>query len=1487
MALFCPASDDDGWRVVSRVRAFDLSLCFQYGVFGLVPLAFLLLFWLVFPRVLFPRQVSQLSELRSRLELRWVVKLVFGLVLVSVRVYFVVVALSLSESADVCGSRSLGAIGRLVGDLLALWAIDFYQRFNRSSSGVLIVYWIVGAVIDGLLMRSLLMVSTGSPLILCLPICAYALLILIENFPSPASSGPVGDGYHQVAAESSVCPEETSPFSSRVSFAWLNPLMRLGYRKTLVADDLFELDRENRTDNLASQFQFYWNQELDKDRPSLLRALVKAFGGVFVFAAFFKLGQDILQFIQPVLLGKLIAFIESRNPLGTVPVEPQPAFVGFSLAGFMFLAAVTQSLLLHQYFHRCIITGMRIRSALVTAVYSKSMRLSNGSRQRKTTGEIVNLMSVDSQRFMELCTYLHIVWSGPVQISIALYLLYQTLGPSIFAGLGVMILMIPVNGVTAVYMQRLQKKQMTNKDNRMKAMDEILNGIKVIKLFAWESIFVRKVGVVRGAEMATLKKSGLLGAVQTFTWACTPVLVSFATFATYSLVSNDALDPEKVFVSISLFNLLQFPLAILPYTISGVVETSVSMNRLHDFLTSEELDPRAVLMNSSTDIGESSKPAIKIVQSSFRWSNDGEDILHNMAFTLPKRSLVAIIGKVGSGKSSLLSAILGEMYWTRNDKSSDAPVTINGSIAYVGQQAWIMNVSLRENILFGASFEEARYKRVVEACGLAPDVSVLPAGDLTEIGERGINLSGGQKQRVSIARAVYANKDIYIFDDALSAVDAHVGRHIFDHVIGPRGLLKDKTRLLITHALQYLPDCDLVGVLADGAMIEQPTSFKDLMSRSVGLMKSLMEELNHEDDNDPKSPLSLQSTLGSPDQDNDETPLIKKNAQVSQQNLYASASSKDDGGKLTTAETSARGSVEWSVYVSYARACSYTSAIVAIVFMILGQTASIMINVWLKYWGTQSAQGNGDNLLLYLGVYGLLGLSFAALIVTCTLIVRVVCAINASKSLHNDMVNSVTRLPMSFFDTTPIGRVVNRFAKDINTVDELLPQSFQSFFRTLFQVVAIFCVISISTPLFIVLIVPMSLLYYRVQRYYLSSSRELKRLDSVTKSPIFANFSETLGGVSTIRAYGQRVRFERENADRVDLNVKCYYPSVASNRWLAIRLEFLGAIVIFGAALFAVIGVLYFKNVDAGIVGLSVSYALTVTQTLNWMVRQSCEIETNIVSVERIKEYIDLPPEAPLSIDNGQLRSSWPEYGEVEFRNYAARYREDLDFVLRGINVKIQAGEKVGVVGRSGAGKSSLMLAIFRLIEPASGTILIDGTDICKIGLRDLRSHVTIIPQDPVLFAGSVRSNLDPTGEHADADLWAALDSAELTEKVQSLEGKLDGEIIQGGENFSVGQRQLICLARAIVRQSKVLVLDEATAAIDVETDFIIQKTIRKEFQHCTVLTIAHRINTVMDSDKIIVMDAGVIAECDFPATLLANRNSMFFSLAKEAGQAS
>ncbi|XP_058980634.1 multidrug resistance-associated protein 1 isoform X12 [Musca domestica] len=1317
-------------------------------------------------------------------------------------------------------------------------------------------------------------------------------------------------------------PENSASFLSRITYQWFDTMAWRGYRNPLEEKDLWDLRPQDSCKEVMPIFAYYWNKNVRKnykvdpnqpkvkfsngkvsfDNPhgakngkkkgdaSIMPPIIKSFGGVFLFGSMMKLMTDVLTFAQPQVLRWIIGFVEDYED------EKQPQWKGIFYAVLLFLLAAVQTIILGQYFHRMFIVGLRIRTALINAIYRKALVLSNATRKESTVGEIVNLMAVDAQRFMDLTTYLNMLWSAPLQIGLALYFLWQLLGPSVLAGLAVMIVLIPVNGVIANRIKTYQIRQMKYKDERVKLMNEVLSGIKVLKLYAWEPSFEKQVLEIREKEIATLKSTAYLNASTSFLWSCAPFLVSLVTFATYVLIDeNNVLDATKTFVSLSLFNILRFPLTMLPMLISNLVQTQVSVSRINKFMNSEELDPNNVQHDPK-------KPhPLSIENGTFSWG-DGEITLKNINMHVKKNTLCAIVGTVGSGKSSVVQAYLGEM-----EKISGTVNTV-GSIAYVPQQAWIQNSTLRDNILFGKPYDRKRYNRVIDACALRPDIEMLSAGDQTEIGEKGINLSGGQKQRISMARAVYSDADLYFLDDPLSAVDSHVGKHIFEQVIGPKGLLAKKTRVLVTHGITFLPQTDNIYVMKLGEISENGT-YQELLNKKGDFSDFLMQHLQEggeeaEDLDVIKQQLegTLQSdelknqfrkviTLAKQESLSDSvsvrsfesgtSSLRRRKRMDSQTSVTTVASKKDmeEQGKLIETEKSQTGGVEFAVYKHYIKSVGIFLSMATLILNFVFQAFQIGSNLWLTKWSNDKNVANDTGLRdMYLGVYGAFGFGQGVLSYGLAL-APWLGTLRAGRILHRELLVNIMRLPLRFFDTTPVGRIMSRFSKDIESLDTTLPELFDAYIWCIFEVLATIVVISMSTPIFLAVIIPIAFLYYFAQRFYVATSRQLMRLESVSRSPIYSHFGETVTGVSTIRAYAVQDRFIDESDNKVDKNQICKYPSLIANRWLAIRLEMVGNLIILFASLFAVLG----GQTNPGLVGLSVSYALQVTQTLNWLVRMSSDIETNIVAVERIKEYGETKQEAPWEIENSKVPRDWPEQGQVCFEDFKVRYREGLDLVLRGISFKIAGGEKVGIVGRTGAGKSSLTLALFRIIESAGGRILIDGIDISTLGLHTLRSRLTIIPQDPVLFSGSLRINLDPFEVKSDEEIWKALELSHLKTFVKSLPSGLNHEITEGGENLSVGQRQLVCLARALLRKTKVLILDEATAAVDLETDDLIQKTIRSEFADCTILTIAHRLNTILDSDKVIVLDKGEISEFDSPNNLLNNPQSAFYSMAKDA----
>uniref|UniRef100_A0A8C0H658 Multidrug resistance-associated protein 1 n=1 Tax=Chelonoidis abingdonii TaxID=106734 RepID=A0A8C0H658_CHEAB len=1318
--------------------------------------------------------------------------------------------------------------------LLATFLIQFERMKGVQSSGVMLIFWFTALLCATIIFRSKILhalkLGPEVDVFRYVTFYSYFVLVLIQLILSCFPERP--PLFSETVNDSNPCPESSASFLSKITFWWITGLMIQGYRRPLEAKDLWSLNKDDTSGEVVQGLAKYWEKEFEalivkpsqrNSAPSLLKVLYKTFGPYFLMSFLFKACHDLMMFSGPEILKLLINFVNDKDA---------PNWQGYLYTGLLFACACLQTLILHQYFHICFVTGMRLKTAVIGAVYRKALVITNSARKTSTVGEIVNLMSVDAQRFMDLTTYINMIWSAPLQVILALYLLWQNLGPSVLAGVAVMILLVPVNAVMAMKTKTYQVAHMKSKDNRIKLMNEILNGIKVLKLYAWELAFKEKVLGIRQEELKVLKKS-----------------VALSTFAVYVLVDkNNVLDAQKAFVSLALFNILRFPLNILPMVISSMVQASVSLERLRLFLSHEELDPDSIIRGS-----------IKDGKSLFCIAELGV-IYFSINFTVPEGSLIAIVGQVGCGKSSLLSALLGEM-----DKR-EGYVAVKGSVAYVPQQAWIQNAALKDNIIFGREMKESQYKRVIEACALLPDIEILPSGDRTEIGEKGVNLSGGQKQRVSLARAVYCNTDVYLFDDPLSAVDAHVGKHIFDKVIGPKGILKNKTRILVTHGVSYLPLMDRIIVMTDGKISEMG-SYQELLKQDGAFAEFLRTYANADQDveNGGNQERSENSILPS-------TPGQEREVQC----LHPPSGN----GRGEWEGNDRRREVKAIVYWEYMKSIGLLISFLSIFLFMCNHIAALASNYWLSLWTDDPViNGTQQHTHVRLGVYGALGMSQGIAVFGYSMAVSIG-GIFASRHLHIDLLHNVLRSPMSFFERTPSGNLVNRFSKEIDTIDSVIPQIIKMFMGSLFNVIGACIIILLATPIAAIVIPPLGLVYFFVQRFYVATSRQLKRLESVSRSPVYSHFNETLLGVSVIRAFEEQTRFKLQSDLKVDENQKAYFPSIVANRWLAVRLECVGNCIVLFAALFAVIAR---HSLSPGLVGLSVSYSLQVTTYLNWLVRMTSELETNIVAVERVQEYSEMEKEAPWCIEQTAPPNSWPHEGQVEFRGYGLRYREDLDLVLKNINVTIKGGEKVGIVGRTGAGKSSLTLGLFRINESAEGEIIIDGVNVAKIGLHDLRFKITIIPQDPVLFSGSLRMNLDPFDKYSDEEIWTSLELAHLKNFVSSLPDKLNHECSEGGENLSVGQRQLVCLARALLRKSKILVLDEATAAVDLETDDLIQSTIRTQFEDCTVLTIAHRLNTIMDYERVIVLDKGEIVECDSPANLL-QKKGIFYSMAKDSG---
>ncbi|QRV89229.1 ABC transporter transmembrane region [Ceratobasidium sp. AG-Ba] len=1451
-------ADPEGLGPVSHLRELDLTRCFEHVVqTGL--LAVFVVFAGVRCLQLAKREVRAEGEPGKRL-LR--AKLAIGAApLVALSCASFVISLVQLGPNKVASAPVVSALITLISSLLVGSLTYLNHTRTRRSSTILLTLWPLFILEQAISLRTQVLIGHTRNVRFALD-CAFVGAGLIswtlECFcPDRTKIDPDAE------PEEKELPYERANVYSRLTFGWMTPLMKLGYSRFITEKDMSALSPGDTAHSLSDKLSYQWAHQLESKNPSLWGALLRAYGGPYAIAALIKTCRDILSFAEPQLLRFLLAFIAAYQ--SGQEGWGKSAFVGWAIAGAMFLVSVIQTAMLHQYFQICFVTGMRVRAGLVTAICNKA--LVQASESQGSRGDIVNLMSVDATRLQDLCTYGLIAFSGPLQITLAFVSLYNLLGWPAFVGVAIMVISLPLNTFIARVLKKMQGEQMKNRDKRTRLMSELLNNIKSIKLYAWEDSFIRRVLTVRNEqELKMLKKIGVTTAVSTTLWTGVPLLVAFGSFATAAYTGSKPLTADVIFPCISLFNLLQFPLAMFANITSQLVEASVAVTRIRKFLLSEELqaDARSV---DEVEVAEGDT-VLEIKNGEFKWSKSLlEPTLQHIDLTVRKGELIGVLGRVGCGKTSLLSAVVGEMI------REEGSVKVMGKIAYAPQNAWIMNATIRENILFSHRYDEEFYNVVLDACALRPDLALFSDGDLTEVGEKGITLSGGQRARISLARTVYARADLYLLDDPLAAVDAHVARHVFDHVIGPNGLLAGKARLHVTNSVAYLDQHDSIMMLRRGIILESGT-FTEIMSDPTKELakliasnkKSNQGSRNQSGTATPVNPPEMQESSTSSEQTlASSTPAQEKVAPKklrrptilsvrSQQRLRAQLQAQ--AGSTQKVEHREQGNVKMSVYKRYFQASSIPGVAVYMLCMVLQQACAILSNVALKSWGNHNQEaGDNTGVGYYLFIYGMFALASALFSFVASVLLWVYCAIKSARSLHDAMLFAVIRAPLSFFEQTPMGRIMNLFSRDQYVIDEVLIRVFSGFFRTMLVVTGI------------------------VVRHLANYA--------TSKSPIFAWFQESLGGLSTIRAFGQQDVFTAQNEAKLDRNQMVYLPAVSVNRWLAVRLELLGSCIVLSAAIFSLVA-LVTTGVDAGLVGLVLSYGLSTTQSLNWVVRSASEVEQNLVSVERVVGYINLEPEAPLEIPDADLPEGWPRNGEIEFKDYCMRYRPELPLVLKNLSMTIRSGENIGVVGRTGAGKSSLFLSLLRILEPASGTILINGVDITKIGLHDLRRAISIIPQEPQLFEGTIRENIDPTDEHDDEKIWAAIEQAHLKEYVLKLPGGLDSIVKEGGSSMSSGQRQLVCFARALLRNTKILILDEATSAVDLETDKAIQEIIRgPQFKGITTLTIAHRLNTVIDSDRILVLENGSVAELDTPEALLQNENSLFHALATEAGVSS
>ncbi|XP_029521292.1 ATP-binding cassette sub-family C member 4-like isoform X1 [Oncorhynchus nerka] len=1285
-------------------------------------------------------------------------------------------------------------------------------------------------------------------------------------------------------------PSATANLFSQVFFCWLNPLFRIGYKRRLEEDDMYKVLPEDGSERLGEELQRHWDHEVQKAAkelrpPKLTKVLIKCYWKPYAVLGIFTLIEEVIKVIQPVFLGKLIQYFENYDP-----DNMDALYEAFGYAAGVCLSTLILAITHHLYFFHVQRTGMKMRVAMCHMIYKKALCLSSAAMGKTTTGQIVNLLSNDVNKFDEVTIFLHFLWVGPLQAAAVLGLLWVEIGPSCLAGMAVLVILMPTQTMFGRLFSKFRSKTAALTDNRIRTMNEVVSGIRIIKMYAWEKPFSALVNDVRRKEISKIMSSSYLRGLNMASFFAASKIIVFITFTVYVLLGN-TISASRVFVAVSLYSAVRLTVTLFfPSAIEKLSETRISVRRIKTFLLLDEI----VKSKHGFLQEEKQEPNVEIQDLICYWDtvnvqplpprllNTSQDApsLQNLSLTVKSEQLVAVIGPVGAGKSSLLSAILGEL---PHDKGV---LKVKGQLTYASQQPWVFPGTIRSNILFGKALHPQKYEKVLRACALKRDMELLPDGDLTVIGDRGATLSGGQKARVNLARAVYQDADIYLLDDPLSAVDAEVGRHLFEQCIC--GILKNKPRILVTHQLQYLQAANQILVLKEGHMVARGT-YSELQRSGVDFTSLLKRE-----EEGPQAP-GVETESRSPC-----SRTLSQNSVVSH---TSSIRSVKDGTEQLPAEpvqtvveeSRSDGTIGVGLYVKYLKAGANILVLIGVLLLqFLAQAAYILQDWWLAYWageqeklnvnGTVTIQNGVNvteqlNLDFYLGIYaGLTGATlifgFARSLVMFNVLVK------AAQSLHNRMFNSILRTPVRFFDVNPIGRVLNRFSKDIGQLDAALPWTFVDFIQIFLQIIGVVAVAASVIPWILIPLVPLIIVFLFLRRYFLQTSRDVKRLESTTRSPVFSHLSSSLQGLWTIRAFRAEERFQNTFDAHQDLHSESWFLFLVTSRWFAVRLDGMCAVFVTITAF----GCLLLRDqVEAGSVGLALSYAVTLMGMFQWGVRQSAEVENMMTSVERVVEYTELESEAPWETQK-RPPPEWPSQGLITFDRVSFSYSSDGPVVLKDMKAMFRPKEKVGIVGRTGAGKSSLVSALFRLAEP-EGRIYIDGVLTSEIGLHDLRQKMSIIPQDPVLFTGTMRKNLDPFSQHTDEDLWNALQEVQLKSVVEELPNKMETVLAESGSNFSVGQRQLVCLARAILRKNRILIIDEATANVDPRTDELIQKTIRDKFRECTVLTIAHRLNTIIDSDRILVLDAGQIHEYDEPYTLLQNHDGIFFKMVQQTGR--
>ncbi|KAI7978902.1 ABC transporter C family member 10 [Camellia lanceoleosa] len=1238
----------------------------------------------------------------------------------------------------------------------------------------------------------------GASLLLLCTYMGYKYEEIDENLCTPLNSEV--NGSSKTESVVTITPFAKARFFNKMTFWWLNPLMKRGREKTLEDEDIPKLREEDQAQACYSLFTEKFNEQKQlnpSSQPSVLWTIVSCHWKEIFMSGLFALLTVVTLSTGPLILNTFIEVAEGRESFKNE---------GYVLAILLFFSKSIESLAQRQWYFRSRLIGLKVRSLLTAAIYKKQLRLSNASKMKHSAGEIMNYVSTDAYRIGEFPFWFHQTWTTSLQLCLALIILFRTVGLATIASLVVIILTVLCNAPLAKLQHKFQSKLMVAQDDRLKSTSEALVNMKVLKLYAWESHFKNVIENLRKVEYKWLSAVQMLKAYNSFLFWTSPVLVSTATFgACYFL--GVPLHASNVFTFVATLRLVQDPVRCIPDVFGVVIQAKVGRESVKATLRNINLEVRA-----------------------------GEK--------------VAICGEVGSGKSTLLAAILGEV------PNIQGTIHVYGTIAYVSQSAWIQTGTIQENILFGLGLDNERYQETLEKCSLVKDLDLLPYGDLTEIGERGVNLSGGQKQRIQLARALYQDADIYLLDDPFSAVDAHTCSSLFNEYV--MVALSTKTVLLVTHQVDFLPAFDSVLLMLDGEILHA-APYHQLLASSrefQGLVNAHTETAGTE---------RLEEVSSS-----------QKRETSTKEIRQTHTDEKSKGDQLIKQEEREVGGIGLKPYMQYLNQHKgylfFSAAAICYLAFVIG---SILQNSWMA----ANVENPNVTTLQLIVVYLVIGFTSTPILLFRSLSI-VALGMQSSKSLFSQLLNSLFRAPISFYDSTPLGRILSRASADLSIVDLDVPFSFIYSVGDTINTYVNLAVLAVVTWQVLFISIPMIYLAILLQRYYFSAAKELMRINGTTKSFVANHLAESIAGLMTIRAFGEEDRFFVKNLDLIDINASPFFHCFAANEWLIERLGVLSAVVLSSSALCMVL--LPPGTFSSGFVGMALSYGLSLNVSLVFSIQNQCTLANYIVSVERLNQYMHIPSEAPEVIEENRPPANWPTVGKVEIQDLKIRYRLDVPLILRGITCTFEGGHKIGIVGRTGSGKSTLIGALFRLVEPAGGKIVIDEIDISTLGLHDLRSRFGIIPQDPTLFNGTVRYNLDPLGQHTDQEIWEVLGKCQLGDVVQEKEVGLDSMVVQDGSNWSMGQRQLFCLGRALLRRSKILVLDEATASIDNATDLILQRTIRIEFADCTVITVAHRMPTVMDCTMVLAISDGKLVEYDKPMKLMKRENSLFGQLVKE-----